>query len=518
MNKKVVVVGAGLSGLVTVKELLEEGHEVVCYEQNSDIGGVFSERNTYDSVELTVSNYYMAYSDFMPFDEDIKFWTRREYKEYLDRYAKNFGLLEKINFNSKLLNIKKQSGCYQLTFQDNKGNVTTESCEHVCICSGQFQKPNIPDICGLDSFGGISMHSSEYINAAKCENLKGKRILFLGMGESSADIVTELAEIAGRALLSIRKPHSFSSKTVGDNKPIDMFQTRYWHSLPAKTKANKVRNIWKKVLANPSCTGAKAIMAKHMIEGPDEPGSVVTKTGRIFEAAAKNLEIDVGGIERIDGDTVTFCSGRTEQFDAIVFCTGFKIHLPFLNEDEHFHDIRDCYLQMFSPIVRTRLVFIGFARPQQGGVPAIAELQARYYAKVLSGTLSLPDNTSELALQDKLRWQREFYESPNVVGLVNGLRFNERIAELLGCRIQPPSLLFSPRQFFVYWFHHVWPCQYRVVGPGATPLAREMWLSAPSVYSFKQKAMLVLSIAVKRIKHSRFRDDKHQWRPAFSKK
>jgi len=103
----IIVVGAGLSGLVTIKELMEKGHQVSCFEQGTEIGGVFAKQNSYDSVELTVSNYFMAYSDFMPYDEKLKFWTQSEYKQYLDQYVLHFNLLPHIQFNHHLNYIKK---------------------------------------------------------------------------------------------------------------------------------------------------------------------------------------------------------------------------------------------------------------------------------------------------------------------------------------------------------------------------------------------------------------------------
>ena len=53
--KKVAVIGAGLSGLVTIKELLEESHSVVCFEQEKDIGGAFNTRKTEDHGRLATS-------------------------------------------------------------------------------------------------------------------------------------------------------------------------------------------------------------------------------------------------------------------------------------------------------------------------------------------------------------------------------------------------------------------------------------------------------------------------------
>lgn len=66
MEKHIAVIGAGLSGITTVKQLLDEGHVVRCFEKSDNLGGVFSKGQIYDDLHLTISNYFMAYSDCTP--------------------------------------------------------------------------------------------------------------------------------------------------------------------------------------------------------------------------------------------------------------------------------------------------------------------------------------------------------------------------------------------------------------------------------------------------------------------
>ena len=55
-NMRVCVIGAGLSGITTTKHLVDEGHEVTCYEKADSHGGVFSRNKIYDNLHLTISN------------------------------------------------------------------------------------------------------------------------------------------------------------------------------------------------------------------------------------------------------------------------------------------------------------------------------------------------------------------------------------------------------------------------------------------------------------------------------
>ena len=485
--QKVAVIGAGLSGIATVKELVEKGHDVVCFEKGHDIGGVFSVGGSYDSVYLTVSNYFMAYSDLMPYEESIRFWSRSEYKQYLDRYAEHFDLRKYIKFGYSLKSMNpNEAGGWDVTVTHEDGSEMTVSVERVAVCSGQFQKANIPDVKGLDTFPGTVYHSSTYKNIQEWPELHGKRVLAFGMGESAADVITEVASVASRSVLSLRRYHVFAKRQA--EYPIDVYQTRHWHTLPASLKAASVRKLWKRILdetEGDTDNRATHLMAQHMLKASDEPGSVVTKTERIFDAQAHHgLEINIGGVSHIDGNTVTFNSGEQEEFDAIVFCTGFKFDLPFLPTEYRFSNIRDCYLQMFHPKIGKSVAFIGFVRPHQGGIPLMAELQARYYALVCAGERQLPQDLAAKATKDAEFWRKEFYETPNVFGLVNGLRYNEKLADLIGCRPPVPNFFLRPKRFFHYWFNHIWPSQYRLVGPGAREEARQQHLNAPSAMEF----------------------------------
>ena len=96
-SQSVCILGAGASGIATIKELKAEGHRPTCFEHDAAIGGLFNYKSdesvgaVYKSLHLTVSNYHMAYSDFMP--EGARYhWDRRQYQDYLEEYCAHFDL------------------------------------------------------------------------------------------------------------------------------------------------------------------------------------------------------------------------------------------------------------------------------------------------------------------------------------------------------------------------------------------------------------------------------------------
>ena len=175
-----IVIGAGPGGLATTKELLEQGlREVICLERAEDVGGVFA--NSYDNLVLTSSCTYSMFSDFWMGDgNQHHFWTKNEAVDYWKRYAKHFGVLEKIRFNSKVVAV---------TPQDNKGwQVQLASGEilyskRVIIANGNNTHPKYPQ--WKDSLTEVEFsHSQEYRNA---EQFVGKNVLVVGGGESASE-------------------------------------------------------------------------------------------------------------------------------------------------------------------------------------------------------------------------------------------------------------------------------------------------------------------------------------------
>jgi dimethylaniline monooxygenase (N-oxide forming) len=133
---------------------------------------------------------------------------------------------------------------------------------------------------------------------------------------------------------------------------------------------------------------------------------------------------------------------------------------------------------MFHPDEDETLAFIGFARPQQGGVPAIAELQARYFAQICSGTKRLPsrERRLEVTAAEAEYWRREYHITPHVASLVNYCTYTDAMAELVGCKPVAPSFLRDPELYVKMWFGPQFSAQFRLQGPHANAEASERFI------------------------------------------
>lgn len=95
-------------------------------------------------------------------------------------------------------------------------------------------------------------------------------------------------------------------------------------------------------------------------------------------------------VTRLDGQTVHFEDGTSDDFDAIVYATGYNITFPFF--DPEFISAPDnqirLYKRMFKPGI-DNLVFIGFAQAIPTLFPFV-ECQSRLLAAYAVGRYALP--------------------------------------------------------------------------------------------------------------------------------
>lgn len=509
MKKKVAVIGAGLSGLTTIKQLLDEGHEVICFEQSNDYGGVFNKMNAcYDSLTLTVSNYFMAYSDFVPTDERYRFWNKQEYREYLEKYVETYKLLSSIKFEQEVESVEKQGDSWHVSVNSSgkKNNYTFDS---VAICSGMFVHKKIPDFKGLDDFSGKIVHTKDYSNA---EQFRGKRVLCVGMGESSSDVTSEISNVTSQCYLSLRRYPAVAPKFVPFQK--DQFFTidaswntvRNFNNIPKVFHKQLTGGIFKQYLkSNNPDTRLRGEWIKR--SGP--PGNqVINKNERVFTHIVDGKVIpNMTGISEFHETGVTFNDGEKIEIDAVVFCTGYKIEFPFL-KGVQVNNVRDLYLQMFNTDTGKDLAFIGFARPQQGGVPAIAELQARYFAQLCSEKKALANLAiqHETILNHAKHWEKEYAITPKATGLVNYCHYMDLIAEKVGCLPEKPSIFEDFMLRIKLNYNPIFCAQYRLNGPHSKPeITKQFLKSFPNTFSWKWIIYLAASRRVLKLLNNKNR-------------
>ncbi|RPA19842.1 NAD(P)/FAD-dependent oxidoreductase [Gordonia sp. OPL2] len=523
---KVCVVGAGPCGLTTIKQLLDEGHEVVCYEKNDDIGGIWlrhdrdaGQTKAFDNLLLTISMKLMAYSD-LPFDGGRVFASRGQYFGYLEEYADRFGLREHIRFGHVVTDVARGRDDWTVSASRN-GVDTREVFDAVAICSGPFKTPNTA-IAGLEDFTGEIVHSADYRNS---DRFRGRRVLIVGLAESGADIVREIGDVAASCTLAIRS-YTYLLPRIHGNRTTDQGTVRAHHHEMCRRATDQpfaLDSFWgrsgiaKAVFLTAALVyGFAATMigairdrvrprpaARRQVDPMGQPadppmldvdtldneanwdlirtwnrrshpdgswaqrGIFCKNVSFVPGIVAGRIILNDKGIQRSDGNRVFFGDSTVAEFDAIVLCTGYtteKLAIGDLQVKDG--NVRTLYKHFLHPEHQGSAAFIGFVRPFSGGIPICAEMQARYFAQLCSGKVQIPDNIDEVIGREK-EWEEYWTElSPrHTEAIPSQILYLDALAREIGCLVPMRRLVLDPKLFVQIWFGSFNPSCYRIVGP-----------------------------------------------------
>jgi cation diffusion facilitator CzcD-associated flavoprotein CzcO len=436
-SPRACVVGAGPCGLTTVKNLLAEGIDFVCYEEASAVGGnwVYDDssdrRSVYKATKLISSKRLSEFEDF-PMPEDYPdFPSHRQMLYYFNAYAARFNLLPNIALNTRVESAKRLG--------DGKWSVETagpdgrrvETFDYLLICSGHHRDPLMPDYPG--TFTGRTLHSREY---KRPEPFTDERVLVVGGGNSACDIAVDVSRVAASTGLSMREGQYILPKIIW-GRPIDQLYAR-------------ARNVWFRYA--PRFVFESAVKAVVKLEvGPWKKYGLQTPEGKptamhptlnsaILAALRDGAVRARPGIARFAGKTVHFNDGSSDTFDTIIWGTGYRIGYPFLEDTimgPDFAHAPPLYLTMMHPQV-ANLFFVGLFQPI-GCIWRLADYQARIAALQIKGGLKRPADVAARAAAEVSKRRERFGATPRHLVEVDYHDFRRALLRELGDSARPAS-------------------------------------------------------------------------------
>jgi hypothetical protein len=127
-------------------------------------------------------------------------------------------------------------------------------------------------------------------------------------------------------------------------------------------------------------------------------------SGRILDRIQHGRVTPKPNIRRLDGRFVEFSDGSRVEADVVVYCTGYKITFPFLEEE--FISAPDNRIELFRRVFHPRVpdvMFVGLLQPLGATMP-LAEAQGQWLADYLKGEYALP---SEAEVDADIRADQE---------------------------------------------------------------------------------------------------------------
>jgi len=389
-QKRVAIVGAGASGLVTAKTFLEAGlTDVTIYEAEDGIGGLWRYRQdagfsvAYRNLHINTDTEISQFRDF-PFPSGVPPYAHHtDMLAYLESYAVHFGLNEYVRLSTRVECVEPQLGDGWLV---TAAGSEPEAYDVVVVAAGHLNEPRWPELPG--KFAGKYLHAAEYREPIPFID---ERTCIIGIGNSACDIANDLAMVASRIVVTARTGTVIWPKFVFGYPATRLASKFQFRAVPpiVSTKIYKtvnrviVRAMWGR-------------MSDYGIQIPDK--KTHPTSNQFFLGHVKYGRVVVKpGMTAIKGRAIRFADGTREEFDSLIAATGYTVTFPFLAEG--ILDGEDTRLRLFKRVVPPRwrgLYFIGYLNLDYALNPAF-EAQAQWVADVETGRCALPAEDEMLA-------------------------------------------------------------------------------------------------------------------------
>jgi dimethylaniline monooxygenase (N-oxide forming) len=380
------VIGAGSTGIAVAKALHQRGVDFDCFELSDRVGGNWVFRNSngvsasYRSLHINTSRERMEFSDF-PMPKSYPDFPRHDHiAEYFDSYVGHFGFRDRIRFGVGVERVEREAGG---GFTVHTSDGQTGRYDAVVVANGHHWDPRWPEPAfpGHDTFEGEQIHSHSYEHESQ---LTGKDVVVLGMGNSAMDIAVDASYHAERTYLAARRgayivPKYIMGKPLDRKGPAD--------HLPASIRFPIMQRL---------LTSQVGKMSDYGLPEPDHKFAHAhpTVSGRILDRLAHGAITPKPNIERLEGDRVHFVDGTEVHADLVVYCTGYQITFPFLDDEVMStvdNEVR-LYRSMFHPEVEN-LFFPGLVQPL-GAIMPIAERQGELIGDAVTERFVLPERAA----------------------------------------------------------------------------------------------------------------------------
>ena len=384
------IIGAGSSGISAAQVLQAARIEFDCFEMGSGVGGNWRYDNdngvssAYRSLHINTSRAAMEYAAYPMPESYPDYPSHWQVAAYFDDFVDHFGLRETITFRTEVTRVTPaDGGGWDVTIRprDDARAVETRHYDHVLVANGHHWDPRWPEpsFPGSESFPGVQLHAHYYRTP---EVLEDRRVVVLGIGNSATDIAVESSRHARETYLAMRRGAWVIPKYLF-GMPTDHLTDSPLARGPVRLQKLSMRALLRLAVGKMTDYGLPQPDHDVLEAHPTVSDELLGRLGQ-GDITVKPT------ISRFEGSTVVFADGSRVEADVVVYCTGYKVTFPFLDdtvvgaEDNHV----DLYRRVVPPD-RPGLYFLGLVQPL-GAVMPLAEAQAHWVADLIAGRVTLP--------------------------------------------------------------------------------------------------------------------------------
>ncbi|RVT93271.1 flavin-containing monooxygenase [Sphingomonas crocodyli] len=334
---RVVVIGAGMSGILAAIRLRDEGiDDVTVYEKADRVGGTWRE-NTYPGLTCDVQSHAYTYSFELNPDWSSQYPDGAEIYGYFERTAQKYGVIEMIRFGEEITKLAFVDGRWEI--ETKKG--TKDTADVVIAATGVLHHPSTPDIPGLASFEGASFHSARWDHSVP---LDGARVGVIGTGSTGVQIVAALADRSA-VVKQFQRTAQWVRKGVNDpytpeqraafredpnlilairNSPESEANVRLWSQAISDASSPEMHMMEGYIAQNLEQNVADPVLREKLRPNYRAGCKRIVISPNYYEQVQKpSVEIVTDAIDRVEPKGVRTADGTLHELDVLVLATGF---------------------------------------------------------------------------------------------------------------------------------------------------------------------------------------------------
>ena len=350
----VVIIGSGMSGLLSAHRLQQAGVPFTILDKNDDVGGTWHE-SVYPGCRVDNPNHNYSYSFAQRHDWPFHYSPQGVLEQYFRDCAEAFGVRPHIRFGSAVQRSVWDDDTKQWTVHYIQGGVEqTITGDAVISAVGQLNRPLWPTIDGIADFAGEYFHSAEWRHDL---DLTGKRVAVIGTGASALQFIPEVAKVAAHVTVFQRTPPWIAPTPDYHDEIAPGLRWLYGH-VPTYSELNRFAIFWRmgdgalesvRVDPNWESDGSsvneisefgKQMLLEYYREQfagrpdllerviPDYPPGAkrAVRDNGIWATTLKrdNVTLRTDAIGRVDTGGVAMADGSHVDADVIIYGTGYQ--------------------------------------------------------------------------------------------------------------------------------------------------------------------------------------------------
>lgn len=333
-----------------------------------------------------------AFSDRAHEPKPFVYPANQAIQAYLQRYAEHFDLISKLHLKTRIREIDRdpRHNGWLVRFTGDDGVPREEAYSHVVVATGRYNKPATPSVPGLESFSG-SGGAAHTFGYKQPDSYRGLRVLVAGCSISALEVASDLAMLGASRVISTNRRQRYVFHKLLAGVPLDhvaftRFSALAEEHFPRDVVAGALKQFITQSSGSPEQFGAPK-PADYVFDAG------ITQSQHFLPLVAEGRIETKPWMTEVNAQSVRFADGSSEEVDAIIFGTGYDLHLPFLSapikqelEIDALH--ADLYKFTFHPDL-PGLSFVGMF-DQIGPFFPTLELQARWVAYTWSGAVPPP--------------------------------------------------------------------------------------------------------------------------------